>query len=334
MVFTALVTLFTVVAYLLRSNEIVLKKIAVIGAGNVGATTAQRLAEAELAQHVVLIDVVEGIAEGKALDLAQSGPVYGYDTHLTGATTYDEVAEADLVVITAGLARKPGMSRDDLLQTNASIMRGVCHEIKRVAPHALVIVVSNPLDVMCHVALDTLGCAPERVIGMAGVLDTSRFRTFIAEAAKVSVSDVQALVLGGHGDSMVPLVRYTTIAGIPVSEFLSQATLDALVDRARHGGAELVKHLKTGSAFYAPSASVVAMVESIVKDKRRILPCAALLQGQYGVTGTYVGVPCVLGRNGLERIIELPLTPAERDALNVSITDVQANVAKLTTALA
>jgi malate dehydrogenase len=309
-------------------------KIAVIGAGNVGATTAQRLAEAELAKTVVLVDVVEGIPQGKALDLAQSGPVYGYDTQVIGSNTYDEVANAELVVITAGIARKPGMSRDDLLETNAKIMRGVCAEVKRVAPQSIVIVVSNPLDVMCHVAYDTLGFPSTRVIGMAGVLDTSRFRTFIAEAANVSVQDVQAFVLGGHGDSMVPLVGYTTIAGIPVTQFLPQATLDALVDRARHGGAEIVKHLKTGSAFYAPSASVVEMVASIVKDKKRILPCAALLNGEYGVNGTYVGVPCKLGRNGLEAIIDLPLSPVEREALNISINDVRANVDKLATALA
>jgi malate dehydrogenase len=309
-------------------------KIAVIGAGNVGATTAQRLAEAELAKTVVLVDVVEGIPQGKALDLAQSGPVYGYDTQVIGSNTYDEVANAELVVITAGIARKPGMSRDDLLETNAKIMRGVCAEVKRVAPQSIVIVVSNPLDVMCHVAYDTLGFPSTRVIGMAGVLDTSRFRTFIAEAANVSVQDVQAFVLGGHGDSMVPLVGYTTVAGIPVTQFLPQTTLDALVDRARHGGAEIVKHLKTGSAFYAPSASVVEMVASIVKDKKRILPCAALLNGEYGVNGTYVGVPCKLGRNGLEAIIDLPLSPVEREALNISINDVRANVDKLATALA
>ena len=304
-------------------------KIAVIGAGNVGATTAQRLAEAELAKTVVLVDVAEGIPQGKALDLAQSGPVYGYDTQLIGTNGYDEVAGADLVVITAGIARKPGMSRDDLLETNAKIIRSVSQEIKRVAPDSIVIVVSNPLDVMCHVALEATGFPKERVIGMAGVLDTSRFRTFIAEAADVSVKDVQAFVLGGHGDSMVPLVRYSSIAGIPLDKFIAQDKLDEIVLRARNGGAEIVKHLKTGSAFYAPSASVLDMVESIVKDKKRILPAAAYLQGEYGVDGLYVGVPCKLGSSGLLQIIELDLTAEEKEALSISINDVAENVEKL-----
>lgn len=305
------------------------QKIAVVGAGNVGATTAQRIAEAELARQVVLVDVAEGIPQGKALDLCQSGPVYGYDTQVIGSNGYEEVAAAEMVIITAGMARKPGMSRDDLLEINAKIMRSVCTEVKRVAPNSILIVVSNPLDVMCHVALETTGFPKERVIGMAGVLDTSRFRTFIAEAADVSVKDVQAFVLGGHGDSMVPLVRYSTIAGIPLDKFIAPEKLNAIVDRARNGGAEIVKHLKTGSAFYAPSASVVEMVESIVKDKKRILPAAAYLQGEYGVQNTYVGVPCKLGAKGLEQIIELDLSPQEREALNISIQDVQENVGKL-----
>ncbi|MFN9691554.1 MAG: malate dehydrogenase [Vampirovibrionales bacterium] len=304
-------------------------KIAVIGAGNVGATTAQRLAEAELAKTVVLVDVAEGIPQGKALDLAQSGPVYGYDTQMIGTNGYDEVAGAELVVITAGIARKPGMSRDDLLETNAKIIRSVSQEIKRVAPDSIVIVVSNPLDVMCHVALEATGFPKERVIGMAGVLDTSRFRTFIAEAADVSVKDVQAFVLGGHGDSMVPLVRYSSIAGIPLDKFIAQDKLDEIVLRARNGGAEIVKHLKTGSAFYAPSASVLDMVESIVKDKKRILPAAAYLQGEYGVDGLYVGVPCKLGAKGLLQVIELDLTAEEKAALSISVNDVAENVEKL-----
>jgi malate dehydrogenase len=304
-------------------------KIAVIGAGNVGATTAQRLAEAELAKTVVLVDVAEGIPQGKALDLAQSGPVYGYDTQLIGTNGYDEVAGAELVVITAGIARKPGMSRDDLLETNAKIIRSVSQEIKRVAPDSIVIVVSNPLDVMCHVALEATGFPKERVIGMAGVLDTSRFRTFIAEAADVSVKDVQAFVLGGHGDSMVPLVRYSSIAGIPLDKFIAQDKLDEIVLRARNGGAEIVKHLKTGSAFYAPSASVLDMVESIVKDKKRILPAAAYLHGEYGVNNLYVGVPCKLGAKGLLQVIELDLTTEEKDALSISVNDVAENVEKL-----
>ena len=304
-------------------------KIAVIGAGNVGATTAQRLAEAELAKTVVLVDVAEGIPQGKALDLAQSGPVYGYDTQMIGTNGYDEVAGAELVVITAGIARKPGMSRDDLLETNAKIIRSVSQEIKRVAPDSIVIVVSNPLDVMCHVALEATGFPKERVIGMAGVLDTSRFRTFIAEAADVSVKDVQAFVLGGHGDSMVPLVRYSSIAGIPLDKFIAQDKLDEIVLRARNGGAEIVKHLKTGSAFYAPAASVLDMVESIVKDKKRILPAAAYLQGEYGVDGLYVGVPCKLGAKGLLQVIELDLTAEEKAALSISVNDVAENVEKL-----
>jgi malate dehydrogenase len=304
-------------------------KIAVIGAGNVGATLVQRLAEKQLAKTVVVVDVVEGVPQGKALDIMQSGPVYGYDTQVIGTNGYDEVAGAELVVITAGIARKPGMSRDDLLETNARILRDVSTHIKKQAPQAIVIVVSNPLDVMCHVALETTGFAPNKVIGMAGVLDTARYRTFLAQAANVSVQDVQAFVLGGHGDSMVPLPRYTTIAGIPVSQFIDDATLQTIVDRARNGGAEIVSYLKTGSAYYAPSASVIDMVESIVLDKKRILPCAALLTGQYGVNNLYVGVPCKLGKDGLEQIIELPLTAEERDMLNVSINDVSANVEKL-----
>jgi malate dehydrogenase len=306
-----------------------LSKICVVGAGNVGASTVQRLAEAELARTVVMIDVAEGIPEGKALDIMQSGPVYGYDTKVLGSNGYDIAEGSDLVVITAGLARKPGMSRDDLLEMNAGIVRSVCENIKRVAPQSIVIVVSNPLDVMCQVAFETLGFPKHRVIGMAGVLDTSRFRTFIAEAADVSVQDVQAFVLGGHGDSMVPLVRYSSIAGLPLSHFIPQERLDAIVDRARNGGAEIVKYLKTGSAFYAPSASVVEMVESIVKDKKRILPCAAYLQGEYGVNNLYVGVPCKLGAKGLEQIVELELNAEEKAALQVSIDDVSASVEKL-----
>jgi malate dehydrogenase len=306
-----------------------LNKITVIGAGNVGATTVQRLAEKELARIVSVVDVVEGIAEGKALDLLQSGPVYGYDTKVLGSNTYEVAEDADIVIITAGLARKPGMSRDDLLEKNAEIVKGVCENIKRVAPNSIVIVVSNPLDIMCHVALETLGFPAHRVIGMAGVLDTSRFRTFIAEAANVSVQDVQAFVLGGHGDTMVPLVRYSSIAGIPLDKFLPAETIAAIVDRARNGGAEIVKHLKTGSAFYAPSASIVEMVEAIVKDKKRILPCSAYLQNQYGVNGLYVGVPCKLGAKGLEQIIELDLSVEEKQMLQISIDDVSSNVAKL-----
>lgn len=307
------------------------KKIAVIGAGNVGATLAQRLAEKELAQVVALVDIVEGVPQGKALDIAESGPVYGYDTTVVGSNTYDVIEGASIVIITAGMPRKPGMSRDDLLDANTKIMTSVCEQVKKSAPEALVIVVSNPLDAMCHVALQVTGFPSRRVIGMAGVLDTARFRTFLAEALDVSVEQVQAFVLGGHGDTMVPLVRYTTVAGIPVAELLEQSTLEAIVDRARNGGAEIVKYLKTGSAFYAPSASVVEMVESIVKNKKKILPCSVLLEGQYGVNGLYVGVPVKLGAKGLEEIIEIKLTEAEQSQLQVSVDDVRKNVEQLKT---
>jgi malate dehydrogenase len=306
-----------------------LDKIAVIGAGNVGATLVQRLAEAELSKVVAVVDIVEGIPQGKALDILESGPVYGYDTRVVGSNTYEVIEGANIVVVTAGIARKPGMSRDDLLSTNAKIVTEVCQNIKKYAPNSIIIVVSNPLDVMCHVALQASGFPHNRVFGMAGVLDSARFRTFVAEELNVSVEDVQSFVLGGHGDSMVPMARYTTIAGIPVTELMEKATLDRLIDRARNGGAEIVGYLKTGSAYYAPSASVVSMVESIVKDKKRILPCAVYLTGQYGVKDTYVGVPVKLGKNGIEEIIELKLTPEEREMLNVSINDVQGNVAKL-----
>ncbi|MDX2084818.1 MAG: malate dehydrogenase [Candidatus Melainabacteria bacterium] len=306
-----------------------LEKIAVIGAGNVGATTVQRLAEAELARVVSMVDIAEGVPQGKALDILESGPVYGYDTRVLGSNDYDIVEGANIVVITAGLPRKPGMTRDDLLEANGRIMTGVCQQVKRVAPDSIVIVVSNPLDVMCHVAKDVTGFPRHRVIGMAGVLDSARFRTFIAEALDVSVEDVHAFVLGGHGDTMVPLVNYSTVAGIPLPKLMDETTLNALVQRTRDGGAEIVKYLKTGSAFYAPSASVVAMVESIVKDKKRILPCSALLQGEYGVQDLYVGVPCKLGKNGLEQVLEIELSEAERQMLNISVEDVRSNVQKL-----
>jgi malate dehydrogenase len=306
-----------------------LNKIAVIGAGNVGATLVQRLAEAELSKTVAVVDIVEGVPQGKALDILESGPVYGYDTRVIGSNEYDVVEGAEIVVITAGMARKPGMSRDDLLEINAKILTEVGQNIKRVAPNAIVIVVSNPLDVMCHVAMEATGFPPNRVIGMAGVLDSARFRTFIAEALNVSVEDVHASVLGGHGDTMVPLARYSTVAGIPLPTMMPKEKLDAIIDRTRNGGAEIVKYLKTGSAYYAPSASVVAMIESIVKDKKRILPCAAYLNGQYGVNGLYVGVFCKLGKNGLEEIIELELTSEEREMLKISIDDVRSNVEKL-----
>ncbi|HWJ24466.1 MAG TPA: malate dehydrogenase [Gemmatimonadaceae bacterium] len=293
-------------------------KITVVGAGNVGATTAQRIAEKELARRVVMVDVVEGVPQGKGLDQWQSAPIEGFDARITGTNAYDETAGSDVVVITAGIARKPGMSRDDLLNTNAGIVRQVSEQIKATSPDAIVIVVSNPLDVMCYVAKQVTGFPRERVIGMAGVLDTARYRAFLAEALDVSVRDIQAMVLGGHGDTMVPLISYTTVSGIPVTQLMDRPTLDAIVDRTRNGGAEIVKFLKTGSAYYAPSAGAVQMVEAIVNDQKRILPCAAWLEGEYGMKGLFLGVPCKLGRRGLEKVIEVELTKDERAALDKS----------------
>src|SRR5947208_11368676 len=290
-------------------------KITVVGAGNVGATTAQRIAEKELARTVVMVDVVEGIPQGKALDQWQSAPIEGFDSRVIGTNGYEETADSDLVIITAGIARKPGMSRDDLLNTNAGIVKQVSEQVKATSPNAIIIIVSNPLDVMCYVAKEVSGFPRERVLGMAGVLDTARYRGFLAEALDVSVRDIQAMVLGGHGDTMVPLISYTSVSGIPVTQLMSKAKLDAIVDRTRNGGAEIVKHLKTGSAYYAPSAGAVQMAEAIVRDERRILPCAAWLQGEYGMKGLFLGVPCKLGRRGLERIIEVELTADERAAL-------------------
>ena len=293
-------------------------KITVVGAGNVGATAAQRIAEKELARRVVLVDVVEGIPQGKGLDQWQSAPIEGFDSRVIGTNGYEETAGSDVVVITAGIARKPGMSRDDLLNTNAGIVRQVSQQVKATSPEAIVIVVSNPLDVMSWVAKEVTGFPRERVIGMAGVLDTARYRAFLAEAMDVSVRDIQAMVLGGHGDTMVPLISYTSVSGIPVTQLLDRATLDAIVDRTRNGGAEIVKHLKTGSAYYAPSAGAVQMVEAIVRDQKRILPCAAWLQGEYGLRDLFLGVPCKLGRAGLERVLEVELTADERAALERS----------------
>ncbi|HJS47562.1 MAG TPA: malate dehydrogenase [Gemmatimonadales bacterium] len=302
------------------------EKIAVVGAGNVGATAAQRVAEKHLARTVVMIDVVEGVPQGKALDQWQSGPVEGFDTRVIGTNGYDEAAGAELFIVTAGIARKPGMSRDDLVKTNAGIVQSVAREIRRVAPGSLVIVVSNPLDVMCGVALRETGFPRERVLGMAGVLDTARYRTFLGQALGVSLGDIQAMVLGGHGDTMVPLVSYTTVSGIPVRQLLDAATLDAIVERTRNGGAEIVAHLKTGSAYYAPSAAAVEMAEAIVLDRKRVLPCAAWLQGEYGLTNVFCGVPCVLGRGGLERILEVELTPGEREELHRSAEAVRSTM--------
>jgi malate dehydrogenase len=300
-----------------------LQKVAVVGAGNVGATAAQRLAEKNLARTVVMIDVAEGIPQGKALDQWQSGPVEGYDTRIYGSQGYEEARDAEVFVVTAGIARKPGMSRDDLVKTNAGIVRSVCEQIARVSPNAIIIVVSNPLDVMCYVAMQASGFPRERVIGMAGVLDTARYRMFLAEAIDVSVEDIQAMVLGGHGDTMVPLVSYTTVSGIPVTQLIAQDKLDKIVDRARNGGAEIVAFLKTGSAYYAPSAAAVQMVEAIALDKKRILPCSVWLTGEFGLKDVFCGVPVKLGRAGLEQIVDLKLTDAERAALHKSAEQVR-----------
>jgi malate dehydrogenase len=293
-------------------------KITVVGAGNVGATTAQRIAEKELARAVVMVDVQEGIPQGKALDQWQSAPIEGFDSRVIGTNGYEETRDSDIIVITAGIARKPGMSRDDLLNTNAGIVKQVAEHVKRSSPNAIVLVVSNPLDVMSWVALQVTGFPRERVLGMAGVLDTARYRAFLAEALGVSVRDIQAMVLGGHGDTMVPLLSYTTVSGIPVSQLLDPARLQAIIARTRSGGAEIVSLLKTGSAFYAPSAAVVQMCEAIALDQHRVLPCAAWLDGEYGQRGVFLGVPCRLGRGGLEQILEVQLTDDERAALTKS----------------
>jgi malate dehydrogenase len=284
----------------------------------VGATTAQRIAEKSLGRTVVMVDVVEGIPQGKGLDQWESAPVEGFDTRVIGTNGYEETAGSDIVVITAGIARKPGMTRDDLLNTNAGIVKSVAEQIKATSPNAIVIVVSNPLDVMCYVAKAVTGFPRERVIGMAGVLDTARYRSFIAEALDVSVRDIQAMVLGGHGDTMVPLVSYTTISGIPIRQLMGEEQLAGIVQRARDGGAEIVKYLKTGSAYYAPSSGAVEMVDAIVHDRKRILPCAAWLEGEYGMSGLFLGVPCKLGKNGLEKVLEIELTADERAALEKS----------------
>src|SRR5512132_2628528 len=293
-------------------------KITVVGAGNVGATTAQRIAEKELARTVVMVDVQEGIPQGKALDQWQSAPIEGFDSRIVGTNGYDEAADSEIVIITAGIARKPGMSRDDLLNTNAGIVKQVSEQVKKTSPKAIVIVVSNPLDVMCYVAKEVTGFPRQRVLGMAGVLDTARYRAFLAEALDVSVQDIQAMVLGGHGDTMVPLVSYTTVSGIPVTQLIKADELEKIVDRTRNGGAEIVAHLKTGSAYYAPSSGAVQMAEAIARDQKRILPCAAWLQGEYGMKDLFLGVPCKLGRKGLEKVIEVELTSDERAALQKS----------------
>ncbi len=302
------------------------KKATVIGAGNVGATAAMRLAEKELAD-VVLIDILEGVPAGKALDLMEAAPIEKHDCRITGASgDYSEAKDSDIVIITAGIPRKPGMSRDDLLATNKAIMSAVTKGVAAVAPNAILIIVSNPLDAMCHVAREASGFPRNRVIGMAGVLDSARFRTFIAMELNVSVENTHAFVLGGHGDTMVPLPRYSTVAGIPITELLSQDRIDALVERTRTGGAEIVGLLKTGSAYYAPASAAVEMAEAILKDKKKILPCAACLDGEYGIHDLFIGVPVKLGVGGVEEIIEIKLTDAEKEALNHSAEAVRALV--------
>jgi len=298
------------------------QKVTVVGAGNVGATAAQRIAEKELAD-VVLIDIIEGVPQGKSLDLAQAAPIEKHDAHLSGANSYETSANSDIVIITAGIPRKPGMSRDDLLAINRGIIKNVTKQVVKHSPNTILIIVSNPLDAMCHVAMEESNFPKHRVIGMAGVLDSARFRAFIAMELGVSVENISALVLGGHGDTMVPLPRFSTVAGVPITELMSSERIEALATRTRNGGAEIVSLLKTGSAYYAPSAAAVEMAESILKDKKKILPCAAYLEGEYGITGLFVGVPVKLGKKGIEQIISLKLTAGEKKELDKSAAAVQ-----------
>jgi malate dehydrogenase len=298
------------------------KKVTVVGAGNVGANCALRIAEKDLAD-VVLVDVVEGIPQGKALDLLESGPVQGYDVLLTGANDYGAAANSDVIVITAGFPRKPGMSRDDLLMANYEIVRAATEQAVSHSPNAILVVVTNPLDAMCWTAFRVSKFPKNRVVGMAGILDTARFQTFVARELEVSADNVTALVMGGHGDTMVPLVRLASVSGIPLTELLDKATIDRLVERTRNGGAEIVKYLKTGSAYYAPSAAAIEMVESILKDKKKVLPCAAYLEGEYGLSGVFVGVPVKLGAGGVEKVYEVALEPEERAQLERSAAAVK-----------
>ena len=293
------------------------KKVTVIGAGHVGATAAQRLAEKELCD-VVLVDVIEGVPQGKALDLTEAAPIEKHDAHLSGSNAYDASEGSAIVIITAGIPRKPGMSRDDLISTNAGIMKTVTEQIVKLSPDTVLIIVSNPLDAMCHVAFEASGFPKNRVLGMAGILDSARFRAFISMELGVSVENTHAFVLGGHGDTMVPLPRYSTVAGIPITELMPPDRIDAIVDRTRNGGAEIVGLLKTGSAYYAPASAAVEMAESILKDKKKILPCATYLEGEYGIKDLFIGVPVKLGANGIEEIIEIKLTDEEQAALNKS----------------
>ena len=304
--------------------------ITVVGAGNVGATTAQRVAEKELSRRVVLVDIIEGVPQGKGLDQWQTAPIEGFDSRVIGTNGYEETAGSEIVIITAGIARKPGMSRDDLMNTNANIVKGVSEQVAKTSPNAILIVVSNPLDVMCYVAKKVTGFPRERVLGMAGVLDTARYRAFLAEALDVSVRDIQAMVLGGHGDTMVPLINYTSVSGIPITQLMPRDQLDKIVARTRTGGAEIVSLLKTGSAYYAPSAAAVQMAESIVNDQKRILPSSVWLEGEYGHSGLFLGVPAKIGRRGLEGVVEVMLSAEERDALAKSAEAVREPMASLT----
>jgi len=308
--------------YYIFKENILKRKTTVVGAGNVGATAAQRLAEKELCD-VVLIDVVEGIPQGKALDLTEAAPIEKHDSRLVGSNMYEASKGSDIVIITAGIPRKPGMSRDDLLKTNAGIMKNVTEQIIKFSPEAVIIIVSNPLDAMCHVAFDVSGYPKNRVIGMAGVLDSARFRAFISMELDVSVENTHAFVLGGHGDTMVPLPRYSTVAGIPITELLSEEKINALVERTRAGGAEIVSLLKTGSAYYAPASAAVEMAEAILKDSKKILPCAAYLEGEYGIQNLFIGVPVKLGAKGIEEIIQITLTEKEAEDLKKSADAVQ-----------
>lgn len=304
-------------------------KITVVGAGHVGATTLQRLAQMELAEELVVVDILEGIPQGKALDMYESAPVLGSSSSVIGTNDYKDTAGSDIVIITAGQPRTPGMSRDDLLMKNNEIVSGCTKSVMEYSPDAFLLVVSNPLDVMCSVAHNASGLPSNKVIGMAGILDSTRFRSFLSMELNISVRDIQTLVLGGHGDSMVPLVRYTTVAGIPISELIDAKRIDEIVDRTRKGGIEIVNFLKTGSAYYAPAVAVAEMAEAIVKNQRRLLPCSALLNGEYGVKGIFMGVPCVLGSNGLEKIIELKITDEEKGALKKSADHVQSVLDRL-----
>lgn len=304
-------------------------KISVIGAGNVGATCAQRIAEKELANEVVIVDILEGTPQGKGLDMWESAPIEGFDTKIIGSNGYEETKGSSVVVVTAGLARKPGMSRDDLRDKNADIIKGISENVAKFSPDAKVILVTNPLDVMTYVAFKTTGFEPNRVFGQAGVLDTARYRTFLSMELGISVRDIQAMVLGGHGDDMVPLLNYTTVSGIPITQLVPKDRLDQIVDRTRKGGGEIVGLLKTGSAYYAPSAAAVEMVEAVVRDKKRLLPCSAWLQGEFGISDTYAGVPVIVGKNGVEKIVEIEMNAEELGMLKASADSVKSNIAAL-----